>query len=94
MDAGAEVPVKVFLRPYRGERIQREIKVKIPAGLPRGEHEILFSDAATLEKFQTIASSLNRFVDIPQTVAMLNHERNNDRLYVSIVDSATDRVFG
>ena len=87
VDAGAEVPVKVFLRPYRGERIQREIKVKIPAGLPRGEHEILFSDAATLEKFQTIASSLNRFVDIPQTVAMLNHERNNDRLYVSIVDS-------
>jgi hypothetical protein len=87
VDAGAEVPVKVFLRPYRGERIQREIKVKIPAGLPRGEHEILFSDAGTLDKFQTIASSLNRFVDIPQTVAMLNHERSNNRLYVSIVDS-------
>lgn len=87
VDAGTEVPVKVFLRPYRGERIQREIKVKIPAGLPPGEHEILFSDAGTLDKFQTIASSLNRFVDIPQTVAMLNQERSNNRLYVSIVDS-------
>jgi hypothetical protein len=87
VDAGTEVPVKVFLRPYRGERIQREVKVKIPAGLPRGEHEILFSDAGTLDKFQTIASSLNRFVDIPQTVAMLNHERSNNHLYVSIIDS-------
>ena len=33
VDAGTEVPVKVFLRPFRGERIERELKVKIPAGL-------------------------------------------------------------
>jgi hypothetical protein len=87
VEAGSEVPVKVFLRPYRGERIERELKVKIPAGLARGEHEILFSDAETLDKFQTIASSLNRFVAIPQTVAMLNQERSNDHLYVSLLDS-------
>ncbi|HEV3145092.1 MAG TPA: hypothetical protein VGZ47_14475, partial [Gemmataceae bacterium] len=29
VQAGDEVPVKVFLRPYRGEPIQREFKVKI-----------------------------------------------------------------
>jgi hypothetical protein len=87
VDAGSEVPVKVFLRPYRGERMEREVTVKIPAGLARGEHQILFSDADTLNKFQTIASSLNRFVDIPQTVAMLNQERRNDHLYVSLVES-------
>ncbi len=87
VDAGTEVPVKVFLRPFRGERIERELKVKIPAGLPRGEHQILFSDAETLDKFQTIASSLNHFMDIPQTVAMLNQQRANNRLYVSILES-------
>jgi hypothetical protein len=87
VEAGSEVSVKVFLRPYRGERIERELKVKIPAGLARGEHEILFSDAETLDKFQTIASSLNRFVAIPQTIAMLNQERSNDHLYVSLLDS-------
>jgi hypothetical protein len=87
VDAGTEVPVKVFLRPYRGERIQREVNVKIPAGLTRGEHQILFSDAATLDDFQTIASSLNHFVDLPQTVAMLNQERSNDRLYISLLES-------
>jgi hypothetical protein len=87
VDAGTEVPVKVFLRPYRGERMERQVNVKIPAGLTRGEHQILFSDAATLDQFQTIASSLNHFVDLPQTVAMLNRERSNDRLYISLLES-------
>ena len=85
--AGTEVPVKVFLRPYRGERIERTVKIKIPAGTNRGEHEILFSDADTLSRFQNIASSLNRIEDIPQTVAMLNEERSNNRLYVSLIRS-------
>src|SRR5438270_12058032 len=71
VSAGTEVPVKVFLRPYRGDRIERTVSVKIPAGLARGEHKILFSDAETLSRFQNIASSLNRIEDIPQTVAML-----------------------
>ena len=87
VDERTEVPVKVFLRPFRGERIERELKVKIPAGLPRGEHQILFSDAETLDKFQTIASSLNHFMDIRKTVAMLNQQRANNRLYVSILES-------
>jgi hypothetical protein len=85
--AGTEVPVKVFLRPYRGDRIERTVNVKIPAGLERGEHQILFSDAETLSRFQNIASSLNRIEDIPQTVAMLNEERSNNRLYVSLIES-------
>src|ERR1700728_2571007 len=85
--AGTEVPVKVFLRPYRGELMERTVPIKIPAGLSRGEHEILFSDADTLSRFQNIASSLNRIEDIPQTVAMLNEERSNNRLYVSLIRS-------
>ncbi len=85
--AGTSVPVKVYLRPYRGERIERTVEVKIPAGLARGDHQILFSDAETLSRFQNIASSLNRIEDIPQTVAMLNEERSNNRLYVSLIES-------
>lgn len=85
--AGTDVPVRVFLRPYRGDRIERTVNVKIPAGLARGEHQILFSDAETLSRFQNIASSLNRIEDIPQTVAMLNEERSNNRLYVSLIES-------
>jgi hypothetical protein len=84
---GSEVPVKVFLRPYRGDRIERTVTVKIPAGLPKGQHQILFSDAETLSRVQNIASSLNRIEDTPQTVAMLNQERSNSRLYVSLIES-------
>ncbi len=35
VEAGTEIPVKVFLRPYRGERMERSVTVKIPAGLAR-----------------------------------------------------------
>ena len=84
---GSQVPVRVFLRPYRGERIERTVDIKIPAGLPRGEHEIVFSDADTLNRVQNLASSLNRIEDTPQTVAMLNQERSNNRLYVSLIES-------
>ena len=84
---GTSVPVKVFLRPYRGDRIERTVDVKIPAGLTRGDHEILFSDADTLSRFQNIAQSLNKIEDIPQTVAMLNDERSNNNMYVSLIQS-------
>jgi hypothetical protein len=84
---GTEVPVKVFLKPYHGDRVERTVNVKIPAGLNKGEHQILFSDAETLSRFQNIASTLNRIEDIPQMVAMLNEERSNNRLYVSLIES-------
>lgn len=84
---GTEVPVKVYLRPYRGERIEREIKVKIPAGLPKGEHSILLSDADTLNRVQSRAAAANRFMDIPETVSLINQERSNNRLYVSLVQA-------
>jgi hypothetical protein len=86
VDAGTEIPVKVFLRPYRGERIERDVQVRIPAGMPKGEHRILFSDADTLNRMQNAAVLGNRYMDIPETVSLLNQERGNSRLYVSLVE--------
>ncbi|HYO81256.1 MAG TPA: hypothetical protein VES20_07645, partial [Bryobacteraceae bacterium] len=87
VEPGTEVPVKVYLRPYRGERIEREIKLKIPAGLPKGEHRILVSDGDTLTRFQSMAAFANRYIDLSETVSMLNQERSNNKLYVSLVQS-------
>jgi hypothetical protein len=87
VEAGTEIPVKVFLRPYRGERMERSVMVKIPAGLPRGEHRILFSDADTLNRLQSVAAAGSRYMDIPQTVSLLNQERSNNRMYVSLVET-------
>jgi hypothetical protein len=87
VEAGSEIPVKVFLRPYRGERLERSLTVKIPANLPKGDHRILFSDAATLNLMQNIAAASNRYLDIPETVSLLNQERANNRLYVSVMQN-------
>jgi hypothetical protein len=87
VEAGSEVAVKVYLRPFRGERIEREVKVKIPAGMPKGDHRILLSDSDTLNRMQGVAANANRFMDLPETVSLLNQERTNNRLYVSLVQA-------
>jgi hypothetical protein len=86
VEAGTEVPVKVFVRPYRGDRIEKEFTLKIPAGLPKGEHRILFSDAETLNRLQSAATMSEPFIDIKQTVSLMNQERSNNKLYVSLVE--------
>jgi hypothetical protein len=83
---GDEVPVKVFLRPYRGDAIQREFKVRIPTGIARGDHRILLSDADTVNRLQSIAGAANRFLDLPETVSLINQERANNKMYVSLVE--------
>jgi hypothetical protein len=86
VEPGTEVPVKVFVRPYRGERIERDFTLKIPAGLPKGEHRVLFSDAETLNRLQSAAAMSEPFIDIKQTVSLMNQERSNNKLYVSLVE--------
>jgi hypothetical protein len=87
VDAGGEVPLRVYLRPYRGGRIERQIKVRIPAAFPKGDHRILLSDAETLNRMQTIGGFMNRFIDLPQAISLINQERTNDKLYVSLVQA-------
>jgi hypothetical protein len=88
VQAGDLLPVKVSVRPYRGEPMQREVTVKIPAGLAKGDHRILLSDADTLNRMQNAAGFMNRFIDVPQAVSLLNQERTNNRLYVSLVQAS------
>jgi hypothetical protein len=85
---GDEVPVKVFLRPYRGESIQREFKMKIPEGIARGDHRILLSDADTVNRVQNLAGAANRFLDLRDTVSLINQERANNKLYVSLLQAS------
>ncbi|HLH18792.1 MAG TPA: hypothetical protein VKX45_16355 [Bryobacteraceae bacterium] len=85
---GDDVPVTVLLHPYRGEPIQRQFTVKIPAGLGKGDHRIVLSDAETVNRMQNMAGLMNRFLDLPETVSLLNQERTNNKLYVSLVESS------
>jgi len=84
---GDEIPIKVFLRPYRGERLERDFTLKLPPGITKGDHRILLSDADVANRTQTLATSTNRYMDVPQLVSLLNQERSNNKLYVSLVAS-------
>jgi hypothetical protein len=85
---GDDVALKVFLRPYRGESIERDFTLKIPAGLAKGEHKIMLSDADTINRIQTVAGMVNHYIDLPQTVSLINQERSNNKLYVSLLESS------
>ena len=85
---GDEVPVKVFLRPYRGDRLERDFTIKIPAGVAKGDHRIMLSDADSVNRMQSLAGTSNRYLDLPETVSLINQERSNNKLYVSLLESS------
>lgn len=85
VEPGDELTVKTFLLPYRGERIERTVKLKLPAGTPKGEYRILASDAETLNRIQSAAAGISRFLDVPQTLSLIQQERSNNKLYISLV---------
>jgi hypothetical protein len=90
---GQTVEVKAFLRPYRGDRMERTFQLKVPPTAARGEHRILVSDAETLNRLQMAAASLNRSLDLPQTLSVIEQERSNQRLYVSLVQPRSTVYF-
>ncbi|HXM42407.1 MAG TPA: hypothetical protein VN924_14230 [Bryobacteraceae bacterium] len=85
---GDDVAVKVFLRPYRGESLERDFTLKIPEGLAKGEHKIMLSDAETINRMQTVAGMLDHYIGLPETVSLINQERSNNKLYVSLLEAS------
>lgn len=84
---GGELKGKIYLRPWRGPRKVRDFRIQIPAGMPRGEHRLLVSDGATLNRPQMLAAMSNRFLDLRQVISVMNQERGNDQVFVSLVES-------
>ncbi|MGA3040495.1 MAG: hypothetical protein ABSF54_06890, partial [Bryobacteraceae bacterium] len=56
--------------------------------LATGEHKIMLSDADTINRMQTVAGMMNRYIDLPETVSLINQERGNNKLYVSLLDAS------
>ncbi|MFB3776076.1 MAG: hypothetical protein ACE141_00660 [Bryobacteraceae bacterium] len=87
--AGDELPLKVFLRPFRGPRLERELRFRIPSGLTQGEYRILLSDADTLNRMQSAAGRANRFIDLSRTISLINQERANNKVYASLLSAGS-----
>jgi hypothetical protein len=84
---GDEIVVETVLRPYRGERLVRQIPIRIPTSAPRGTLRILVSDGETLDRLQRQGLVPGRSWDLAETIAMLNKKHANDHLYVSLLEA-------
>jgi hypothetical protein len=90
---GEEISGKVFLRPYRGEQIEKSFRMKIPAGAPQGELRLVVSDANTLNQSQPMTAARNRMMSLSETVTLLNKEYSNNQLYISLLQPTVTAHF-
>jgi len=84
---GDEIIVETVLAPYRGERVVRQISVKIPTSASKGNLHILVSDGETLDHVNRTNPAFGRKLDLASTIALLNKEHANNRLYVSLLEA-------
>lgn len=84
---GDQIMVETVLAPYRGERVVRQIPVKIPTSASKGTLRILVSDGDTLDRVNRANPAFGRKLDLASTIALLNKEHSNNRLYVSLLEA-------
>jgi hypothetical protein len=84
---GDQVTVETVLAPYRGERSVRQIPVRIPTSASKGTLRILVSDGETLDRVGRVNPAFGRKLDLASTIALLNKEHANNRVYVSLLEA-------
>ena len=84
---GDEIIVETVLRPYRGERLVRQISIRIPTTTSKGTLRILVSDGETLDRMRRGMPMMNRKLSLLSTIALLNKEHANNRVYVSLLEA-------
>ena len=84
---GQQIVVEAELRPYRGERLVRQIPIRIPASMSKGILRVLVSDGDTLDRMRRGSPMLSRKLALAPTIALLNKERANNRVYVSLFEA-------
>jgi len=84
---GDKIMVETVLVPYRGERSVRQIPVKIPTSASKGTLRILVTDGDTLDHMSHMNPAFARKLDLASTIAVLNKEHANNRIYVSLLEA-------
>jgi SpoIVB peptidase S55 len=84
---GDDIAIEAMLRPYRGEGVVQHIPIHIPTSTSKGPLRILVSDGDTLDHFRRGSPLLGRRLDLAATIAFLNKEHVNNRVYVSLLEA-------
>jgi len=85
---GEALGVKVLLRPYRGAPFIQEVPITIPPQAARGTTlRILVSDSESLNRTTRLFTlgPQGRLAGLEQLITLLNRERRNNRLYVTLL---------
>jgi hypothetical protein len=89
--AGDEIEVEATLRPYQAEARMVRVKVRLPAELTPGTMRVVVSDGATVDRLTT-RTGVQQQVGLADMVAAMNRMHANDRVYVTLLDHATQAV--
>jgi SpoIVB peptidase S55 len=84
---GEEITIETVLRRYRGESMVCQVPVRIPTSTSKGPLRILVSDGETLDRVRQGVPSLGRRLDLAATIAWLNKQHSNNRVYVSLLQA-------
>ncbi len=84
---GDEITIETVLRPYRGEVVLQQIPIHIPTSTSKGPLRILVSDGDTLDRIRRTSPLLGRKMDLASTIALLNKQHVNNRVYVSLLEA-------
>jgi hypothetical protein len=97
---GENVKVRVQLRPFRGAPRIEETTVHVPDQIAHGGNlRVLVSDAEWMNRasrgfnFGAVPGSASGPAGLDQLIALINRERNNDRLYVGVFVPAPTMVW-
>jgi hypothetical protein len=89
--AGEEIEVEAMVHPYQSEARMVRVKMKLPEDLAAGSMRVVVSDGATVDRLTT-KTGAERSMGLADTVAALNRMHANDRVYVTLLDHATQAV--
>jgi hypothetical protein len=87
---GADITIEAVLRPYRGEGMVRQIPIHIPTSTSKGPLRILVSDGDTIDRIRHAAPMFGRRLDLASTIALLNKQHVNNRVYVSLLEATPE----
>jgi hypothetical protein len=83
--------VEATLRPYQAEARVVRVRFALPANVQPGPLRVVVSDGATVDRLTTRTGAQQQ-VGLADMVTTMNRMHANDRVYVTLLDHATQAV--
>ena len=93
LEPGDTLEVRVFLRPYRGDRLVERIDVAIPKNISSGPVQVLVgsAQAVTRHDLNTVPQRY-RPTDGPRLIELLNNRRTGNRVYLKMFQAGAGGI--